>query len=119
MGLGLEQRFNDLGQEITLCGLPSPDLPLHASPRCPNCVISLGEAPPAQDVDQFLRDLDRALGEQNRRLSLVLVSRIIHGQVDQRLEDFLKIVQASDLSALSNTLTDELTQWIRQLIGGA
>ena len=119
MGLGLEQRFNDLGQEITLCGLPSPDLPLHASPRCPNCVISLGEAPPAQEVDQFLRDLDRALGEQNRRLSLVLVSRIIHGQVDQRLEDFLKIVQASDLSALSNTLTDELTQWIRQLIGGA
>ena len=63
-----------------------------------------------------MRDVGRALGEQNRRLSRMLVDRIIHDRVDQRLEAFLKTVQASDLSALSNTLNTELAMFIRKLL---
>ena len=63
-----------------------------------------------------MRDVDRALGEQNRRLSRVLVDRVLHQRVDQRLEDFLKIVSASDLSALSDVLNQDLTVFIRQLL---
>jgi hypothetical protein len=35
---------------------------------------------------------------------------------DQRLNDFIAIVQASDLSALSNTLNEDLLAIIRQLL---
>ena len=38
------------------------------------------------------------------------------GQVDRRLEDFLKIVQASDLSALSNTISEELVFFVRRVL---
>lgn len=56
--------------------------------------------------------------EQNRRLSLVLVDQIVHGQANRRLEDFLKIVQASDLASLTNTLNDEMVLFIRRLVAG-
>ena len=92
------------------------DMALRTNPRCPRCRIELGEAPPSQEVDAFLKDLDRSLGEQNRRLSLTLVERILHDRMDERLESFLKIVQASDLSSLSNTLNEELGLFIRRLL---
>ena len=44
------------------------------------------------------------------------VTQIIEGQADERLDDFLSIVQASDLSALSNTLTPELVTFIRGML---
>ena len=78
--------------------------------------VALGEMPPIQELENFMRDVGRALGEQNRRLSRILVDRIIHDRVDQRLEAFLKTVQASDLSALSNTLNTELALFIRRLL---
>ena len=52
-----------------------------------------------------------------RRLSRILVERILNQKVDQRLEDFLKIVQASDLSSLSSILNYELVVFIRELAG--
>ena len=115
-GTGLGQRYNGLERGIRRCDVDLGDMPLQLSPWCPNCQMALGETPPAQELELFLRDLDHALGEQNRRLSLVLVERILHDRVDQRLENFLKIVQASDLAALSNTITDDLAQFIRQLL---
>jgi hypothetical protein len=57
------------------------------------------------------------LGAKNRRLSSLLVERILQGHTDERLDAFLKIVQASDLSALSNTLTPELVAFIRRMLG--
>ena len=45
-----------------------------------------------------------------------MVDRIVLGRVDQRLEDFLKIIQASDLSALSNTLDEEMVGFIRRIL---
>ena len=46
----------------------------------------------------------------------MLVERILHGQADGRLDDFLKIVQASDLSALATTLNQEMLDFIRRLL---
>ena len=40
-------------------------------------------------------------------LSNLLVDKILQGQVDQRLENFLRIVQASDLLELSRTISEE------------
>ena len=46
-----------------------------------------------------------------------MVGKILQGQVDQRLEDILKIIQASDLLALSNTISEEMISFIRRLLG--
>ena len=102
---------------IKLCDATPDRILVKESPSCPACGLALGVEPPIQETELLLQDLNEALGQQNQRLSHVLVQRIIHGQVDTRLEKFLKIVQASDLSALANTLDDELLTFIRRLLG--
>lgn len=116
VGTDLGQRYIAYEQEVRVCEVNTGDLSLDLNPKCERCQVALGQMPHAQEQESFFRDVDRALGEQNRRLSRVLVERVLHQRVDQRLEDFLKIVSASDLSALSNVLNQELTLFIRQLI---
>ncbi len=40
----------------------------------------------------------------------------MRGERDQKLEDLLKIIQASDLTALFNTLSPELIGFIGQIL---
>jgi hypothetical protein len=116
--LELEEQYTSLKESIKLCDLNSEDLPLDNDPQCSCCSLFLGEVLPTQDVELFQTEVRGSLLEQNRRLSLILVDRIVHGQADQRLEDFLKIVQASDLASLTNTLNDEMVLFIRRLVAG-
>ena len=116
VGPELEQLYEGLDHGIWRCDVNPGDIPLQINPRCPNCLMALGEEPPTEVLRLFLRDLERALGEQNRRLSLLLVERILQDGIDQRLENFLKIVRSSDLSALSNTLNPELVAFISHLL---
>ena len=116
VGPELVQRYMDLEPRIRVCDVDPTNLLLGVSPRCETCQVVLGERPPTQELELFLRGLNSGLGEQNGRLSRVLVERILRDQADQHLENFLKIVQASDLSALSNTLNYELAQFIQQFL---
>jgi hypothetical protein len=116
VGEGLEQRFVSLESALKQCEVDDQGAGVDAAPRCPGCRIALGEAPPQREVRLLAADVEAALGEQNRRLSAVLVQRILRGGVDPQMESFLKIVQASDLSALSNTLDDKLALFIRELL---
>ena len=59
---------------------------------------------------------DMDLGAKNRQLSALLVEQILQGKQDERLDDLLKIVQASDLSALSNTMTAELVGFTQGIV---
>lgn len=118
LGRELEEQYNSLKEAVKLCDLSSQDLPLDDDPQCSSCSLFLGEVLPTQDVELFQRRVGGSLLEQNRRLSLVLVDRIVHGQANRRLEDFLKIVQASDLASLTNTLNDEMVLFIRRLVAG-
>ena len=112
----LEQGYGIIEQRLGRCDKKPREISLHSSPRCSQCQMALGETPPVEELELFAGEVDRALGEQNRRLSRILVGRIIHDRTDKRLEYFLKVVQASDLSALSNTLDDELASYIRRLV---
>jgi len=49
-------------------------------------------------------------------LSNLLVGKISRGQVGRRLEDFLKIVHASELSALSNAISEELIFFVPRVL---
>ena len=68
------------------------------------------------ELARLVAAIDGVLEDKNRRLSNLLVERVLEGNNDQRLGDFITIVQASDLSALSNTLNEDLLAFIRQLL---
>ena len=65
---------------------------------------------------RLVSEIDAALGEKNRMLSNLLVGKISRGQVGRRLEDFLKIVHASELSALSNAISEELIFFVPRVL---
>ena len=115
-GEGLASQIEQLAAQIKCCDRDSQLIEFHAAARCAGCQMALGEIPPSTELAALSREVERALGEQNRRLSRCLVDKIIHGGEDKRMDSFLRAVQASDLSALSNTLDHELAAFIRRLL---
>ena len=116
VGRELDELYQLLKETVKLCTAILEDLSLDLKPLCSSCALILGEELPSQEAELFFNGLERSLQEQNRRLIRVLVDRILHGQSNQRLENFLKIVQASDLSALANALDEEMVHFIRRLV---
>ena len=116
-GEGLGEAIAELGPVLQACAVPPADLLLDSTPWCDSCRLSLAQSLPSAALARLLASIDVELGAKNRELSNLLVERIIQGQADERLDDFLKIVQASDLSALSNTITVELLAFIRRMLG--
>jgi len=93
------------------------DLPaaLRERPACPHCGISLREGVPAEEGRAVLRGLRSALARQQSRLASEAVRRIL-GRGGERLEQFLRVVQAADLSALASVLDDDLLDFLRELL---
>ena len=61
---------------------------------------------------RLVDEIGLAVNKKNRMSNNLLVAKILQVQVDQRLEYFLKIVQASDPSALTNTISEELVFFV-------
>ena len=116
MGTDLESRLERLAKRIHVCATVGDALQLEHSPRCLQCDLALGTRPPAREAASLVAEVEAALDEQNQRLSHLLVRDIMQGRADPRLDDLLKIVQASDLSALVNTLDEEMVEFIRGLL---
>ena len=91
-------------------------LQLDSSPWCGSCSLTLDYNLPADGLARLMAATGMDLGAKNRQLSTLLVEPILQGKQDERLNDLLKIVQASDLSALSNTMTAELVGFIQGII---
>ena len=91
-------------------------LNLDAVPGCPSCQLSLNWSIPDGELARLVSAINGVLEDKNRRLSNPLVELVLEGNNDQRLGDFMTIVQTSDLSALSNTLNEDLLAFIRQLL---
>ena len=115
-GAGLSETVENFDGGPDACLVSTADLDLQSVPWCQSCHLSLERSLPTEELARLLSAIDGVLGEKNRRLSNLLVERILQGNADERLEEFLNIVQASDLSALSNTLSEELLEFIRRLL---
>ena len=116
LGAGLEATFLELDPGPAACTVAAADLRLESTPWCGSCRLSLDQTLMTAQLSRLGAAIDVDLGAKNRQLSISLVERIIQGQADERLEEFLMVVQASDLSALSNTLTPDLVAFIRRLL---
>jgi hypothetical protein len=85
-------------------------------PVCPHCRLVLTAEPPKREVERLLRQLKQAIAEQHRRLSSEAVRQILAQSGEKRIDQFIKVVQTSDLSHLVNVLDDELVDFLRKLL---
>jgi hypothetical protein len=116
VGEGLSESLDVLDVAFASCAATAQDLDLSETPACRFCGLRLDQTLPVETLAGVLATIDARLGGKNRQLSNLLVQKILQGQLDQPLEDLLKIVQASDLSALSNTISAELVGFIRRIL---
>ncbi len=82
---------------------------------CPDCNITMEDGIPTEEVEDVLRRLQAALARQQARLASEAVRRIL-ARGDERLEQFLQIVQASDLTGLAQVLDDDLLVFLQELL---
>lgn len=78
---------------------------LAEAPLCPGCGIQLDQQPPLEQAEQALARLDRAIERQLSRLSSVAIRELLERSSDPRIERFLRIVQAAQLSSLARCWT--------------
>ena len=98
------------------CDVESDRLQLEDRPICQSCQITLEQTLPVDELRRIGSAIDSALAIQNEKLSNLLVGKIMQNAGDPRLDDFIRIVQTSDLSALSNTLNQDMVDFIRRLL---
>ena len=118
VGVESLERFHRLSASITVCPLPPSRLSLDRTPRCRRCGLVLGHQVASQEIGLVVQEVERGLKEQNRRLSLQVVQRILHGPRDERIDRFIQVVQASDVSGLVNVLDEHLVAFLRQVLSG-
>ena len=97
---------------------PATKVPIEDQPLCPYCGLMLTATPPSE-VEQFLNRLHQALSEQHRRLSAEAIRQILSQVNESRVDQFVKVIQTSDLSSLANVLDDDLVAFLRQLLADA
>ena len=118
LGEGLSDDLRDWATDFSRCPREQRELEeeLRDHPRCSGCGLALDQVLSLDDLQRTIRAIEFDLEAQTRRLSNLLVEKIMRGERDERLEDLLKIIQASDLAALFNTLSPELVGFIGQIL---
>ena len=117
VGVNALAQYHDLGKALERCLLVETLADsLTQQPSCPLCGVTLADEPPAEWLHDVARRLQRALRQQQNRLSSQTIRQILSRQEGERIERFLKVVQASDLRGLAEVLDDELAEFLRALL---
>jgi hypothetical protein len=109
------EAYHALSSRRASCDEPRLEEALLRAPACPACGLSLDEAARGREVEEALRRLHDALARQQARLASEAVRRIL-ARGGARLEQFLQVVQASDLTGLAQVLDDELLAFLAELL---
>lgn len=119
LGLQALERYAEFSRLFD-CSVASEQLlqSLSTSPFCPVCDHRLSDQAPIPEFRRVVRAVQRALHGQQSRLARRAVSRILAESVDRsdKLNDFLRVVQATDLSGLAQVLDDELLGFLAELL---
>ena len=118
VGEELFAQYEWLLAELSPCPTPG-DASIDEGPVCSRCHLVLTAEPPQGEVESFLYQLKQALREQHRRLSSEAIRHILARSGEKRIDQFVKVVQTSDLSPLVNVLDDELVDFLRRLLSEA
>ncbi len=115
-GDGLVEELSRLPDGPPRCSIPLADLEVATSPRCAACGLSLEDTLPVDELARLTPAIEDALSDKTRSLSSQLVGKVLHGATGSQFDEFLRIVQASELTALSNTLDPELLAFIQSVL---
>lgn len=83
---------------------------------CPKCDLRLGASGHAEAAGAVLNRLPLSIEQQLGRLSSVAVRAILERSSDPRVERFLKVVQAAQISTLTQILDDDLVGYLRRFL---
>ncbi len=67
-------------------------------------------------METFLRDLDRALQTQQRRLASEAIHRVLTKSGEERVTAFVQAVQTANMAALVDVMDEKLATFIRRLL---
>jgi hypothetical protein len=115
----LSQTFHRLAARLEPCPVPGDRLLLEESPRCLACGLDPAQQPPMAEVEEALRQLEEALGQQNRRLSAFAIRHVLEQPDTALVDKFLRIVRASDLETLADVLDDQVLAFLQAFLGDA
>ena len=113
-------RFHTLA-EHSVCPTDAVQLAaeLSETPVCPYCGFRLGDVAPVEALNAALVAIERGLAAQQMRLGRRVVSRLLarpgRAQED-RLDRFIQVVQASDMSGLAQVLDEGLLEFLGDLL---
>lgn len=117
VGAGALVAFNELVAETAGCPLiMGVEEELASRAVCPACGLRLDEEPPVERVEEILHRIERAIQRQMARLSSAAVQQVLQRSGDARIEQFLKVVQAAQISSLADILDDELVGYLRRFL---
>jgi len=116
-GMGALSAYEQLVAETAGCPLVGgvEEMP-ETEAVCPTCGLAMGQTAPVQRVEEIMQRIRRASEQQRARLSSSAVQQVLRRSNDARVEQFLKMVQASQLSSLPDILDDELTGYLRRFL---
>ena len=112
----LPSRFEGLRTSVRTCPVPVGSLTMENAPTCNTCNLSLTLDAPKTEVDSFLRDLDRALTDQQRRLASEAIKRVLSKSTENSVVKFVHVVQSANLASLVDVMSEELVEFIRVLL---
>ena len=116
-GEGALEAYRKLLNETSPCPLiVGVDRELDDAPTCPACRLRLDDEAPTERVAEILRRIERAGDRHMTRLSSLAVRQVLEHSNDPRIEQFLKVVQASQLSSLVEILDDALIGYLRRFL---
>jgi hypothetical protein len=116
-GVGALAAFAALLEETSGCPLIAGVEDMAAAEgTCPACSLPLDQSPPARRVDEILDRIERACDRQMARLSSSAIQHVLRHSSDPRVDQFLKMVQASQLSSLRAVLDDALVGYLRRFL---
>jgi hypothetical protein len=115
VGDDLPNRLRALQERIRPCSVPFQNLTLEDKPVCA-CGLTLTDELATADVDGFLRDLERALQTQQRRLASEAIHRVLAKGGEGRMAAFVQAVQTANMAALVDVMDEELVTFIRRLL---
>ncbi|HEU4760657.1 MAG TPA: hypothetical protein VFT91_11850, partial [Dehalococcoidia bacterium] len=117
VGEGALEAYRELLSESSGCTLiVGVEKELAEAAVCPACHLRLEETPPAERAREIIQRIEKAIARQMARLSAITVRQILERSGDARVERFLKVAQASQMSSLSAILDDELVGYLRRLL---
>ncbi len=83
---------------------------------CTDCGLRLDQDPFSERALETLTRVERAIERQMVRLSSVAVRQVLERSGDARVERFLRVIQAAQLSSLPEVLDDELVGYLRRFL---